>query len=188
MKKYEIKLEGNDLVWNRMKREIEQERKLLKKNEITEYEEKYWLKKAETNNGNLVIPISWVKSVLINAAKQTRLIPHFETNKKATYTRYVQAMHISLDDPIVAGKVEDVERQEGFYSSQPGKQNSGKVWKIFPKLNKWDAKFVIIDPQGRMLKNELNILLEHAGNFIGIGDQRGYGFGRFDVVSIKEVK
>lgn len=59
MKKYVVKAKGtNPLMWNRSKLELAKEMKKLKKDQLMEYEEKNWKKKAEyMPNGNLVIPI-----------------------------------------------------------------------------------------------------------------------------------
>jgi len=46
----------------------------------------------------------------------------------------------------------------------------------------------LIDTIGRMKKDELKILLEWGGQAVGIGDQRIFNFGRFEVKSIKEVE
>lgn len=40
---------------------------------------------------------------------------------------------------------------------------------------------------GRMKIDELKELLSYGGWFIGLGDQRPMGFGRFEVVSVKEL-
>ena len=191
IKKYEVKIRGwkdVPVIWNRMKKTIMDERKELKKNELSEYEENNWIEKAETNNGNLVMPASWPISMLINAAKQTGLTPHFETKKVRTYTRYIGSMQIPSVPKIVVGKTKDAIKIEGFYPSQPGKQNSGKVWKIFPALVNWESTFTIVDTQGRMLIKELKELLDNGGQFAGIGDQRNQGYGRFDVEYVRELK
>ena len=86
--RYEIQIKGIcPLIWNRMKKEIEDEKNKLKKNELKEWEEKNWMKKAEFDeNGNVVIPPAWLISMLINACKQTGLVPHYATKKNETYT------------------------------------------------------------------------------------------------------
>jgi hypothetical protein len=188
MKKYEIKIKGTThLIWNRMKKEIEDEKKKLMKNELAEYEEKNWIKKAEINNGNAIIPTTWLKSMLINACKQTGMIPHYATKKNERYTRYIQSVLVLPNPPIIVCKKNKLKQLGGFYPGQPGKLNSGKIWKIFPMIDEWSATFYIADPFGRMKTEELKILLEHGGDFIGIGDQRPMNYGRFIVESIKEV-
>jgi len=189
MKKYETKIIGNrPALYSRMKKEIEEEKKKLKKNELAEYEEENWMKKAEINDGNAILPSEWIHAMLINACKQTGMHPHFAINKKETYTRYIQNIVIPQQPPIVLDKKEKLEPYGAFLSSQPGKMNSGKIWKIFPMLRKWSATFTIVDPFGRMKLEELKELLEYGGMFIGIGDQRNKNFGRFDVDYVREVK
>jgi hypothetical protein len=170
-----------------MKKEIEDKKKELKKNQLAEWEENNWMMKAELNNGNAVLPPEWIKSMLINACRQTRLIPHFATKKNETYTRYVQSIMVQPTPPITIAKKSDIEAHGGYYQSQPGKMTSGKIWKIFPKVTSWEAEFEIVDPFGRMLKKELEELFNYGGYFLGIGDQRSRNFGRFEVISVKEV-
>lgn len=186
IKKYEIKLIGNaPVIYNRMKKEVEDEKKKLKKNEILEWEETQWIKKAEVNNGGALLPKEWVMSMLINACKQTRLVPHFETKKSATYTRYVQSCVIKETLPL--GKTKDLTPYGKFLPSQ-GAKGGGKVWRVRPMMENWCALFTFVDPFGRMNKDELKELLEYGGMFIGIGDSRNQGFGRFDVDYVKEMK
>jgi hypothetical protein len=188
MKKYEIKIVGTTpLIWNRMKKEIEDEKKKLKKNELAEYEEKHWINKAEMNNGNAIVPTTWLKSMLINACKQTGMIPHYATKKNERYTRYIQSVLIPPAPPIVICKKKQLKQLGGYYPGQPGKINSGKIWKIFPKVDEWTATFYVFDPFERMMKEELMKLLEYGGMFIGIGDQRPMNYGRFEVEYIKEI-
>lgn len=182
-------LKGNTpVVWDRMKKEIEDEKKKLKKDQLSEYEEKNWINKAETNNGNAIVPPEWIKSMLINACKQTRLIPHYATKKNESYTRYMQGVLLQMKNPIIVCKKDNLEQLGGYYPSQPQKLNSGKIWKVFPYKKEWNIKFELVDPFGRMKKDELQELLEYGGMFIGIGSQRTMNYGRFDVESVKEIK
>jgi hypothetical protein len=190
IKRYEIEIKGTTpVVYNRMKKEIEDEKKKLKKNELAEYEEKNWIKKAEIKDKDVILPPEWLKSMLINACKKTRLVPHFETKKNATYTQYMQGVLIQHKPSITIAKKKDLKQLGGFYPSQPNRANSGKIWKIFPQLEEgWSAKFTLIDPFGRMKQDELQELMEYGGMFIGIGDQRPMNFGRFEVISINNGK
>jgi len=187
MKVWEIKLVGfTPVIWNRMKKEIEDAKKKLRKNELAEFEEKNWLLKAEYNgNGDVVVPSEWLKGMLINACKQTGFVPHYATKKTERYTRYVQGVFIS-ESPVVCKK-NDLECYGAFLPSQPGKLNSGKIWKVFPMLKNWSVVFRIHDPFGRMRKDELEALLDYGGKFVGIGDLRIMNYGRFEVEYVKEV-
>ncbi len=189
MKRYEIKIKGwrdNLLVWNRMKKEIQDKLKNCKSNELAEWEEKNWILKAEVDgNKNLVLPSEWIISSLINSAKQTRLNPHFATSKKETFTRYIQGQQIPQKTPIILGKIKDVEKIQGYYENP---NTHGRIWKIFPAIKNWSATFTLYDPFGRMYTKELEELLKYAGELIGLGDQRNRGYGRFDIESIKEIE
>ena len=189
IKKYEIKIVSETpVIWNRMKKENEDEKQQVKKNEMKEWEENNWLKKAETNNGNAIMPTSWIKSMLLNACKGTMLVPHFATDKRTTYTRYFGSVLIPSSPPIILAKVTDLTQHGGYYPPQGVKKTGTKVWKVFPTLKKWSATFTLVDPFGRMKKEELNELMEFGGMFIGVGDQRKMNFGRFDIDYIKEIK
>lgn len=187
MKKYEIEIKGiTPLVWNRQKMEIRDIIKGLKKDQLEENELKNWRMKAETSNGNAIIPSEWIIGALVNAAKETRVIPWFATSKNQTYTKYISNIKVSPGKKIVAGKAEDLKRKDAMLSSQGKSNMGGKVLRCHPILENWGATFELIDTVERMKKKELEDLLSWAGMAIGIGDQRIFNFGRFDIVSIKE--
>lgn len=188
MKKYEIEIKGiQPIIWNVLKRELQQEIKELKKNQLSEWEEnpRNWKRKAEFNEkGEVVIPERWIKGSLIESCKKNRLIPHFATRKNETYTSYVQSFMV-FNGHKVCDK-NDLEEYGAFVGAQ-GKNSSTKVWRVRPILKKWGATFTLIDPAGRMKETELKTILEYAGLMIGIGDNRINNFGRFELKKIKEV-
>ena len=189
MKKFKVCIEGNTpVIYNRMKREIEQAKKLLKKDQMAEWEEKNWMEKAEINNGNAIIPTEWIRGMLLNSTKQTKLNPYFATTKNATWSRYFQNVYIFHKPPILLCKKTELTSIAGFYPSHGAKKNCGKIWKVFPKCDKWKIEFTIVDPFGRLRKTDLKELVEYGGMYVCIGDQRPMNFGRFDVKSIEEVK
>jgi hypothetical protein len=188
MKKYEIEIEGiTPVVWNRQKMELREIIKGLKKDQLEENELKNWKMKAETNNGNAIIPPEWIIGCLVNSAKETRIIPWFATTKNQTYTKYISNIKISPGIPIVAGKVKDLKRKDAILSSQGKSNRGGKVLRCHPILEKWNAKYEVIDTIGRMKLEELETLFRWGGQAVGIGDQRIFNFGRFDIKSIKEI-
>lgn len=63
----------------------------------------------------------------------------------------------------------------------------GKVLRCHPILENWNASFELIDTVGRMKKDELSTLLNWGGTAVGIGDQRIFNFGRFEIIGIKEL-
>jgi len=188
MKKYKVSIKGlHPLIWNRMKKELEDEKKQLKRNELGEWEEnrENWVRKAELSNGNALVPNEWVKSMLISACKTTRIVPHYASRKNETYTRYMESVMIDETSPICKSK--DLQAYGAFVGAQ-GKGSSTKVWRVRPFIEKWKLDFSVIDPYGRMKLSELKELLDYSGMFIGLGDNRVNNFGRFDVTAIKEIK
>lgn len=129
MKKYNITITGTSpIIWNIMKRELEDEKERLKKNELKEWETnpKNWKRKAEFDTqGNAIIPSRWIKSCMINSCKKNRIVPNFATKKNETYTNYVQSFMIfNVGKPVCSPK----EFEEfGEYVGSQGKNSSGKV-------------------------------------------------------------
>lgn len=186
MKTYEIHIRGiTPLIWNRMKKELDDEQRKLKKDQLREWEEKNWKRKAEFDDkGNLLVPPEWIKSALIEAAKKTRMVPSFATTKQQTYTYYMQSSMVTEVQPI--GKIEELEPFGAFVGGR-GAGSKTKVWKIRPHLKIWKPTFRLKDPDGRMTNDELKELLEFAGMMVGIGDNRINNFGRFEVDKMVEV-
>ena len=62
-------IEGVPVAWNVQKKEIEDEKKKLKRDELSEWEEKNWKCKAEyegdVKNGKnkVLIPARWIKNI-----------------------------------------------------------------------------------------------------------------------------
>lgn len=188
MKKYVIKIKGSTpLIWNVMKKELRDEITKLKKNEMDEWENKRenWVRKAECNNGEVIIPSRWIKANLIKSAKGTGIVPHFATTKRATYTSYCESLFISDGERVC---LEKQLRGFGEFVGARGKNSDTKVWRMRPILDVWKTSFTISDPSGRMKKDELKELLDFGGMFVGYGDNRKNNFGRFEVLSIEEAK
>ena len=186
IKKYEIKIKGmQPLVWNVMKKDLYDEQKKIKKNELAEWDLKTWQRKAEVKGDKVVIPSRWLRSALINACKRTRLVPHFATKKNETYTTYFESVMLEGDPEVC--KLKDLIPYGAFVGAQ-GKNSSTKVWRTRPLIERWEGKFLMIDPYGRINIEELKELVDHAGAFVGIGDGRNMNFGRFELETIKEVK
>jgi len=189
MKKYRIGIKGiHPLIWNRMRRELQLEVKQLKKDQLEEWEidRKNWIRKAEFNGGDeVIIPPEWIKGMLGSACKQTKMVPHFATTKKQTYTSYMSSVMFDNIEPVC--KKDDLVDYGAFCGAQ-GKNSNTKVWRVRPMLVEWETTFELIDPAGRMLKSELEELLYNGGLFAGLGDNRANNFGRFEVVDVKEIE
>jgi hypothetical protein len=187
MEKYKIKVKGTTpLIINVRKRELDKEMKELKRNQLDEWEEENWKRKAETDSkGKVILPTRWFRSSFINACRFSRLIPHFATSKKETYTRYAESM--LFQDTTFKEGINKL-KPFGAYVGARGKNSPTKVWKIRPQIDAWETEFEVIDPFGRMNEKELQELLEYSGMLVGVGDARNLNFGRFKVISIKNTK
>jgi len=186
VKKYQVDIEGvTPIIFNVRKKDIEDEKAEIKKNELVEWEENNWIRKAEFNkDGDVIIPARWLKSMIWYSARRTALIPHFATRKNETYSNYVSNLMIEINgDSYKAKNLEEY----GCYKSARGKLGGGQVWRIRPMLEEWSWSYHIYDPGGRMKLEELDALLQFGGMFLGIGDDRICNYGRFKVLKLEEI-
>ncbi len=187
-KKWIVEIKGiKPLISNVRKRELDAELSACKKDELNEWEENNWRRKAEVDdNEQVFIPERWFKAMLIMSCKKTTMVPHFATSKRQTYTSYVSSFVINnIGDPLCAASETEY---FGAYVGAQGAGSKSKVWRVRPRIKEWGATFEIIDPLGRMKKEELEELLTYGGLIIGIGDARSLNYGRFDVTKIMEAK
>jgi len=184
-KTFEVKVKSiSPLLFNTRQRELDIELKNLKKDQLEEWEQKNWKRKAETDkNGNIYIPSRWFRGCFINACKFTRIVPHFATSKNQTYTKYAESMFFK--DGSFKCKKSDL-KEYGAYVGAQGANSKTKIWRIRPLVEEWETTFEVIDTGERMLLEEFKMLMESAGMIIGIGDGKAIGFGRFEVISINE--
>lgn len=154
-----------------------------------------WRSHLHTDKEGIVfIPPNGLKNCLSEAAKFMSIsVPG---KGKATYTKHFEA-GVAAPKPASLGiRAEEVTMEPLFLPSD-GKRGGGKrVWKYYPVIPSWEAdvEFIIFDEtvlQSSVMdkkKTVFEIVLEGAGQFIGLGRFRprnnGY-YGRFDVVSVK---
>jgi len=186
MKRYEVHLKSaTPLLLNTRQKEIDDELKTLKKDQLAKWEEDNWRRKAERDEkGRVIIPIRWFRASFIQACKSSMIVPDFATSKRQTYTKYAQSM-------IFQGGTFSCDEKDlkdyGCYVGAQGANSSTKVWRIRPMIPQWETKIEIIDPLGRMSVKQLNeILNDWSGIIVGVGDGRNLNFGRFEVIAIKE--
>lgn len=174
------------LILNTRQKELDDELKELKKDQLSEWEEKNWRRKAERDKkGNVVLPTRWFRSAFIQACKSSMLVPNFATSKRQTYSKYAQSM-LFQNTTFVCSEKEL--KQYGVYVGAQGANSKTKIWRIRPQIDNWETDVEIVDPFGRMSEKEFKELLDYSGMLVGVGDGRSLNFGRFEVVSIKEKK
>lgn len=186
MQEWQIQIKGiTPIMWSRPKKELADELKKLKSNQMDEWELNNWHRKAEYDpKGNLIIPSTWQRGCLRDSCKMNRIVPHFARSKKETYTSYVESMF--YQDAILSAMEKDLIPYVAFVN-RGTKTQPRKVWTTRPMLESWEATLIIKDNFGRMQKEELKEIVDFAGMMIGMGDARKLNFGRFEVMSIKEI-
>lgn len=184
-KKFEIKIRSiSPLLFNTRQRDLDLEIKKLKKDQLEEWEQNNWRRKAELNsNGDVVLPARWFRAAFIEGCKFTKIVPHFATSKRQTYTKYASSM--LFNEGTFRCKPSKLKDYGAFVGAQ-GANSSTKVWRIRPMIDEWETTFEIIDTGNRMLLDELKQIIGDTGMVLGVGDGRSLGFGRFEVVSITE--
>lgn len=121
--------------------------------------------------------------MLVQSAKDTRIVPPFATNKKSTYTKYIESCFIENADLIPTTKKDKLEADVRFVKIQ----GRNRILRYRPILKNWKMEFKLVDVPGRLPKSDLKEMLEYGGMFIGIGDARKLRFGRFEIEDVKEV-
>ena len=188
MKTYQTTLTyGTPVIFNALKKEIMDEYKQLKKNEMEEWEETRWQEKAYyDDDGNAIVPAIWIKPALREACIKTGMVPYYESKKTARYATYVQGFYVENTGPPLCSK-DELECFGSFVNSQGKSYIKKRVYKNRPMKQKGTVSFLIHDPEGRMKKDELEKLFNYIGRFIGLSDNRVNGYGRFSVDSVEEV-
>jgi hypothetical protein len=186
MKKYSIKVKSTTpLLINVRDRKVELELKEVKKNELEEWEQNNWKRKAELDEkGNVILPSRWFRSSFIQGCRSSKVIPHFASRKNETYTKYAESM--IFQSGTFKCKPKDL-KEFGAYVGAQGKNSSTKIWRIRPQIDKWETEFIIVDALDRITIKELNEIFDFSGMLIGVGDGRNLNYGRFEIVKIKEL-
>lgn len=152
-----------------------------------DYETRTWRNKCHTNkDGYIVIPPMAFKMGLDTAAKM--LSQKIPGKRNSTYTKYFKSGVLCMEGPVLSVTSDKVERDRIFANSDGVRGSGRRVWKIFPRVDTWEA---IVD--FHILADEItNVVFEQhlkkAGAFIGIGrfrPENGGYYGRFEVSKIK---
>lgn len=148
--------------------------------EIRTVREKLW----SGPSGEVFIPRMAFKNALTGAAKFLK--EKIPGKGSSTWTARIKSGLMIMDDLKLGIQKPDVPTMKFFVSAQPGRQNSGRVWRHFPVINDWSGRLVValLDPS--ITAEVLQRHLACAGKFIGIGyfrpENNGF-WGRFDVLS-----
>lgn len=128
------------------------------------------------------IPGQNVHSCLVEAAKNTK------SGKKAKSGLFVsgvngeEQMKLLYEGPTT---LEDLWAQ-GFYDARSVRIGTGKLMRYRPIFREWGLKFRVILSPEILERNEVETMIEFAGDFVGLCDYRPR-FGRFQLVNIEKI-
>lgn len=150
------------------------------------YDIRTWRYHLHVENGSVVIPARAIHDALTDGAKYTkRQIPG---QGKATWTQKF-ASGIAIFEDIVLNIDPDTVVCVPVYCHSNGQRGSGtRVLRRFPIMPKWEATFDIhiLDPI--ITEDVFTDMVEQAGMFIGIGQNRPANrgvHGRFRLVELE---
>jgi hypothetical protein len=120
--------------------------------------------------GRIYFPSKWIKGCIESAAKGV---------KKGTVnlrSKVIQA--VSIYPPIIyPTKLSDYELDQQYVRLQ----GRNLILRSRPRFDKWEIDFEINFDEEIISANDIQKLLERGGRFIGIGDGRKIGYGRFKI-------
>jgi hypothetical protein len=189
MKKYKVRIQGSSaMLMNKLSKELLTELSKIKKDELPQWEENNWQKKAysinEGDNIQYILPELVLRAMVIEAGKKATTRCPKEIGR--TWTNYLKSSVLIIEPALL----ENVTIQP-FGSMVNGNPSSGKgsskVYKIRPLISKgWVGEFVIMDLVEKMDNESITEILSAGGKFVGVGDWRPM-HGRFEVISVEEI-
>jgi hypothetical protein len=124
--------------------------------------------------GKIYFPSRWIKGCLENAAKGVR------KGRVDLRSKVIQAVSI-YPPQIYPTKLSDYEIDQQYVRLQ----GRNLILRSRPRFDEWEIKFEINFDEEIISANDIKKLLERGGRFIGIGDGRKIGYGRFKILEFK---
>lgn len=160
-----------------------------------DYEKRTWRNRLHTNkNGEVILPGEAFKRSLDAAASRRG----DKLKGNATYSKRFLSGVVVFDDVLLTSpgtkkpiKAESVESKAIHVPSDGMRGGAKRVMKFFPVVPEWTTKVVFDVVDDIITKPIFEQTLEYAGKFIGVGSMRagnGGSAGRFEIISIKEIK
>jgi len=176
IKKFEFELEGiSPIKMHRFNGQDEE--KKLRERSTTEQAEKHAYR---LTNGNLGLPSNWIYGSLLNA------FVALAGRKEKTATKMETGSRIRVEPFMLDLGVKDYEID--IASAPAGNMSRGGTRDEFvkPVIKAWKVKGIIQTTLGKSLE-DMKSYLEYAGTDVGIGSDRPHGYGRFKVISFKQI-
>ena len=154
------------------------------------FEERTWHEKTHVDEkGNVIIPPSMFKGAISAAVKYLNIKIPGERN--ATFTKNFAA-GVIVENNIELKVKRNKLQGEWIYVPSDGKPGgSSRVYKHFPFVESWEGNLIILILDPKITIDVFEKVLVASGLFIGIGfwrPQKGGSNGRFEVLSVKEIK
>ncbi len=130
--------------------------------------------------GHIYQPASHIEGALKQASK-TLKVPG---KRGATYARLVGSA-VSIEPDAIPHKITKYE-----IDARPVVIQRARIIRYRPIFNDWELSFQIIIGDDQIPIEVVKLALEHAGQYVGIGDYRpgrGGKFGKFMVTQYKEL-
>jgi hypothetical protein len=144
-----------------------------------EYDPKEEVEKSlyRDKEGKIYFPSRWIKGCLESAAKGVK---KGRVNLKSKIIQAV-SIHPSQIYPI---KLSDYEIDQQYVRLM----GRNLILRSRPKFDEWEIDFEIHHDEEIIGAADIKKLLERGGKFIGIGDGRKIGYGRFEIEEFKVEK
>jgi len=125
-------------------------------------------------NGRIYFPARWIKGCLENAAKGVR------KGRVDLRSKVIQAVSISPAF-IYPTKLSDYVIDQQYVRLM----GRNLILRSRPRFDEWEIEFEINFDEELIGAEDIRKLLERGGKFIGIGDGRKIGYGRFVIKEFK---
>lgn len=127
--------------------------------------------------GKIYFPSRWIKGCLENAAKGVK------KGRVDLKSKVIQAVSI-YPTMIYPTKLSDYKIDQQYVRLM----GRNLILRSRPRFDEWEIEFEINFDEEIISANDIRKLLERGGKFIGIGDGRKIGYGRFKVEKFEVVE
>ena len=154
----------------------------VEKTATTDYEKEALQKLYRDADGTIYQPSAHVERAIMEAGKKLKM----KGRGKATYSKIFGSM-VSVEPDAIPHLNQNFEIHKGLVVIPSTK---GRIMRYRPMFKKWGLKFEVL-AEDEIEASTIKESLEIAGKYSGLGDWRPEKkgkFGKFQVVSFKEVK
>jgi hypothetical protein len=134
-------------------------------------------------DGKCFIPSEHLRQSFINAGA---MVKAKVGNSRKSMKNIVAAMFMVSPEEIIVPDYDCIDKR-----SAVNKNVKARIITIRPKWSVWGVDFTLLVDNDTITTPTIEEILNHAGNYIGIGSYRPTNngqFGRFKIESIKEMK